>query len=300
MANAGPPRVEVLIPTLNEAEHITEAVANARLLGPVFVLDSFSTDGTQALARAAGATVVEHAFVDYASQKNWGLEHVGLTAPWVFILDADERITPALREEVLRKTEAGPEVGYYVNRLLIFMGQTVRHGGLYPSWNLRLFRRGRARYEHRAVHEHVVCDDPTAFLRAGMLHIRRESMTRYLEKHIRYADLESDEWVKWRLGESTGAPAASLFRSHLRYRQWLRRHIWPRLPLRPLWRFVWMYFLRLGFLDGRAGWHLARLMASYEYMITLLYKEKMNTRNTLPKKYHGFPTRADGAREEDP
>lgn len=275
MTNPGSPRVEVLIPTRNEAEHISEAVANALSLGPVFVLDSFSTDGTQALARAAGATVVEHAFVDYASQKNWGLDHAGLTAQWVFILDADERITPALRDEVLERTAAGSEVGYYVNRLLIFMGQTVRHGGLYPSWNLRLFRRDRARYEHRAVHEHVVCDGPTAFLKSGMLHIRRESMTRYLEKHIHYADLESNEWVKWRLGESTGAPTASLFRSHLRYRQWLRRHVWPRLPLRPLWRFVWMYFLRLGFLDGRAGWHLARLMGSYEYMITLLYKEKM-------------------------
>jgi glycosyltransferase involved in cell wall biosynthesis len=275
MTPSPPPLIEVLIPTLNEAEHISQTVANALTLGPVLVLDSFSTDGTQQLARAAGATVVEHQFVNYASQKNWALEQAGLTAPWVFILDADERITPALRDEVLARIGNGPEIGFYVNRLLIFMGQTVRHGGLYPSWNLRLFKRGSARYEPRAVHEHVVCDGPTAFLIAEMLHIRRESMTRYLEKHIRYADLESDEWVKRRLGESTGAPAASLFRSHLRYRQWLRRQIWPRLPLRPLWRFIWMYFLRLGFLDGRAGWHLARLMASYEYMITLLYKEKM-------------------------
>jgi len=275
MTTAPEPLVEVLIPTFNEAEHIAETVANARKLGPVFVLDSLSTDGTQALAHAAGATVVEHPFIDYASQKNWGLEHAGLTAPWVFILDADERITPALREEVLGTIGKGAETGYYVNRLLIFMGRTVRHGGLYPSWNLRLFRRGSARYEQRAVHEHVICDGPTGFLRAEMLHIRRENMTRYLEKHIRYADLESNEWVKRRLGESSGAPEASLFRSRLRYRQWLRRNFWPRVPLRPLWRFFWMYFLRLGFLDGRAGWHLARLMASYEYMITLLYQEKM-------------------------
>ena len=87
---------------------------------------------------------------NYASQKNWGLEHAGLTAPWVFILDADERITPELRDEVLGKIGKGPEVGYYVNRLLIFMGQTVRHGGLYPSWNLRLFKPWHARYELRS------------------------------------------------------------------------------------------------------------------------------------------------------
>jgi len=109
MTAAQEPLVDVLIPTFNEAEHIAETVANARKLGPVFVLDSLSTDGTQALAQAAGATVVEHPFVDYASQKNWGLEHAGLTAPWVFILDADERITPALREEVLATIGKGAE-----------------------------------------------------------------------------------------------------------------------------------------------------------------------------------------------
>jgi glycosyltransferase involved in cell wall biosynthesis len=275
MPSSNTPLVEVLIPTLNEAENIGPAVANASQLGPVFVLDSFSTDGTAELARAAGATVVEHTFVDYASQKNWGLEHLPFSAEWVFILDADERLTPALRDEVLAKIGRGNEVGFYVNRQLIFMGRTIRHGGLYPSWNLRLFRRGVARYEQRAVHEHVVCDGPTGFLRAEMLHIRRETMTRYVEKHIRYANLESDEWVKWRFGQSTVAPAGMLFPSHLGYRQWLRRYLWPRLPFRPFWRFLWMYFIRFGFLDGRPGWHLACLMTSYEYMITLLDNEKM-------------------------
>lgn len=275
MSPTDAPLVEVLIPTLNEAGHIAAAIANASQLGPVFVLDSLSSDGTQEIARAAGATVIEHPFTDYAAQKNWGLEHLPFRAPWVFILDADERLTPALCREVTEKIGGGDEVGYYVNRQLIFMGRPVRHGGLYPAWNLRLFRRDCARYEERAVHEHVVCRGPTGFLRAEMLHIRREGMTRYLEKHIRYADLESDEWVKWRRGQSSGAPTGSLFRRQLRLRQWLRRRLWPRLPLRPLWRFIWMFVVRLGFLDGRAGWHLARLMASYEYMITLLYKEKM-------------------------
>src|SRR4029079_10273820 len=103
----------------------------------------------------------------------------------------------ALREEILRTAAASHGVdGYFINRLLIFMGKAIRHGGLYPSWNLRLFRRGRARYEERAVHEHMVCDGPTDYLRAEMLHIRRESISQYLEKHIRYADMESDEWVK--------------------------------------------------------------------------------------------------------
>src|SRR5205807_1158578 len=145
------PLVDVMIPTLNEADHIVEAVTNARKLGPVFVLDSLSTDGTQELARQAGATVVEHAFVDYSTQKHWGLDILPFGGEWIFILEADERITPGLRKEVIRKVTAHDTTnGYYINRSLLFRGRDIRHGGLYPSWNMRLFRRGKARYEDRA------------------------------------------------------------------------------------------------------------------------------------------------------
>jgi len=144
------PRIDVVILTFNEADHIVEVITNAMQLGPVFVLDSISTDGTQDLARSAGAMVVEHEFEGYAAQKNWGLDHLPLESDWVFILDADERLTPALRDEVLANAKAErPIDGYFVNRLMIFMGRAIRHGGLYPSWHLRFFRRGRARYEDR-------------------------------------------------------------------------------------------------------------------------------------------------------
>ena len=271
-----PPRIDIMIPTLNEAEHIAETVANARTLGAVYVLDSFSTDGTQQLARDAGAVVVERAFTNYADQKNWGLDHLPFTGDWIFILDADERITPDLRAKIQAKLARSPKVnGFYINRVVIFMGKPIRHGGLYPSWNLRLFRRGTARYEERAVHEHMVCAGETDYMRGEMLHIRRETLSRYLDKHIRYADLESDEWIKWRLGESTMGSPTSLFKDALALRQWIRRHVWPKLPGRPLWRFMYMFFFRFGFMDGLPGWQLARLMSCYEYMIGLLYKEKL-------------------------
>jgi glycosyltransferase involved in cell wall biosynthesis len=268
--------VDVMIPTFNEADHIRQTVENATKLGNVFVLDSHSTDGTQQIARAAGATVVEHPFVNYSAQKNWGLENLPFTADWIFILDADERITPALRKEILQTVASNPPVdGYFVNRLLLILGRAVRHGGLYPSWNLRLFRRGKARYEERAVHEHMICQGPTSYLRHEMLHIRRETITQFLTKHIRYADTESEEWVRNRFGHVEPAPVSRLFRDILRYRQWLRRRVWPRLPGRPLWRFVYMYVVRGGFLDGKAGWRMARLMSCYEYMISLVYRDKL-------------------------
>lgn len=271
-------RVNVLIPTRNESVHIADVVRNALSLGPVFVLDSLSTDGTQELARQAGAVVIEHPFEDYAAQKNWGLDNIPFSGDWVFILDADERITPALRDEVLRVVaEDSPVCGYYVNRVLVFMGRFVRHGGLYPSWNLRFFRRGKARYEDRVVHEHMVCDGPTQYLRSPMCHIRAESVQQYLAKHIRYADMESTEWGKRqdRHCSDRETPVGSLFRDVLLFRQWFRRNIWPRLPFAPMIRFLYMYIIRGGFFDGKAGWHLAHLMASYEYMIRLLCRDKL-------------------------
>ncbi len=278
-------KIDIFIPTFNESVHIAQAVINARKVGDVYVLDSCSTDNTQQLARDAGATVIEHAWEGYARQKNWGLDNIPWTGDWIFILDADERITPALADE-LRGIVANPHAasGYYVNRLLLFMGRPIRHGGLYPSWNLRFFKRGQARYEDRSVHEHMICDGPTQYMEHEMLHVRCETMTQYIDKHIRYADLESDEWVKQRIGQSHGAQTGKLFRDMLRYRQWIRRNIWPRTPFRPMLRFIYMYIFRLGILDGRPGLSLANLMANYEYMISLLYRDKMVRLDEIKRK----------------
>jgi glycosyltransferase involved in cell wall biosynthesis len=273
---AKPPLIDVMIPTLNESGHIGRTVKNAKSIGNVIVLDSISTDGTQQLARDAGATVVEHKFVNYSAQKNWGLENLPFVGEWIFILDADEHLSPDLRRQLKKAiTDRRDIAGYYINRALVFMGTNIRHGGLYPSWNLRFFRRGMARYEQRQVHEHMICDGATDYMRGEMVHIRTESMQQYIAKHIHYADLESNEWVKWKLGQSGTAPTSRLFKNVLRYRAWLRRELWPRMPMRPLWRFLHMYVVRLGVLDGRAGWHLARLMSTYEYMIGLLYEDKL-------------------------
>ncbi len=273
----GEPLIEFMIPTLNEASHISETVRNVAQVGPVFVLDSFSTDGTQELARKAGATVVEHKFENYSKQKNWGIDNLPFKGKWIFIIDADERLTPELIEE-LRALVSNPTAanGYFVNRVVIMMGREIRHSGAFPSWNLRLFQRGTCRYEDRSVHEHMICDGPTGYLRDLMLHIRRESINEYLTKHIKYADMESDEWVKMVTGSDRAARAGKLFRDLLKYRLLLRRDIWPRIPAKPWVRFIYMYFFKLGFLDGRAGWHLASLMSCYEYMIELLFLEKVH------------------------
>lgn len=286
LRNVSNGQIEILIPTLNEAAVIRDTVQNALAVGPVYVIDSCSTDGTQQIAREAGATVIEQRFLGYARQKNWALQYMPYKGKWVFILDADERITPELRDELLAViSDPKAAEGYFVNRVVLFMGTPIRHGGLYPSYNLRFFQRGLCRYEDRSVHEHMVCDGRTDYLRNEMLHIRGESVHEWIRKHIRYADLESDEWVKLKYGQEAGASAEKLFKHTLKYRQYLRREVWPRTPLKPVLRFVYMYLVRLGILDGWAGLHMATMMSIYEYMIELLYRDKLDRIQTgaLPK-----------------
>jgi glycosyltransferase involved in cell wall biosynthesis len=269
--NSHAPLIEVMILTLNEESQIRDAVENARQVGPVFVLDSMSKDKTRDIAREAGAQVVEHAFENFSKQKNWGLANMPFQGKWVLVMDADERLTPALAEELNRiASDPGALSGYMIDQIVIFMGQRIRFGGVFPKRKLMFFQRGRASFEDRTVHEGVVCEGKIGNCKAPALHVHRETVHEFITKHIRFADLESDQIIRAELGD--GAPD--------RLRPLASRgpgpgNALPKVPWRPIMRFIDMFVLRLGFLDGRAGWHLASLMATYEYMTLLMYREKM-------------------------
>src|SRR5690606_5353526 len=153
--------ITILIPTFNEEINLPHALRS--VVGwaqDVFVVDSESTDRTRDIATELGAKVVVQKWLGYARQKNWALDNLPIETDWVFILDADELILPELRAE-LEQIAARPvaevqECGFFINRYFIFLGKRIRHCGFYPSWNLRFFKRGRARYEEREVHEHMI------------------------------------------------------------------------------------------------------------------------------------------------
>ena len=240
----------------------------------VFVVDSGSKDDTVELARSLGATVVHQSWLGYAKQKNWAIETLPITTDWVFILDADEAILPELREEleaIARRpaSEASAE-GYYVNRYFIFLGKRIRHCGYYPSWNLRFFRRGRARYEEREVHEHMVVDGRVAYLKGHMEHYDRRGLEVYMDKHNKYSTLEAREIVRvMRGGESGAGLDAKPFGNSLQRRRWIKHVVYPRLPAKGLARFLYMYVFRLGVLDGLTGLRFSLFISAYEMLIGL-------------------------------
>jgi glycosyltransferase involved in cell wall biosynthesis len=278
--------ISFLIPTLNEEVNLPYALASvSSWTQQVFVLDSGSTDRTRAIAEAAGAVFVHHDWEGYARQKNWGLDNLPFTTPWVFILDADEAITPALREELTRIATADSceENAFYINRYFLFLGKRIRHCGYYPSWNLRFFRRGRARYEERAVHEHMVVDGKAGYLKYEMEHFDRRGLEHYIAKHNHYSTLEANELLRIRRQAADGTMRYSFWHGPLERRRWVKHVIWPRLPARWAFRFIFMYVLRMGFLDGVIGFHFCLLLAAYEHQISLKMRESLLDLNAHAK-----------------
>jgi glycosyltransferase involved in cell wall biosynthesis len=269
--------LSVIIPTLNEQENLPTALESVRWAGQVVVVDSHSTDRTVRIAREAGAEVVQFDYPGHGpKKKSWALRNLELDHEWVLLLDADERVTPALRREierVLRNPAAAD--GYCLDRELVFMGRSLRC--FRPNWNVRLFRRHLARFEDlgladlpgtgdNEIHEHLVVNGSLGYLRSPLLHDDDRGLTAWLERHNRYATWEAHLYRRFRAEPVGVGPLRLLRLDPLRRKRALRR-IWVRLPLRPALRFGVWYLLRRGFLDGRAGFTFCLLMAWYEVTI---------------------------------
>ncbi len=264
--------LSVLVPTLDEELNLSECLDSVCWAEQVFVVDSYSADRTVEIARAHGAEVVQHPFESYSRQKNWALETLPFKHEWVLIVDADERVTPELRAEIeaLLTRDGSACVGYYVNRRFIFLGTWIRHAGWYPSWNLRLFRHRLGRYDDREVHEHVVLNGPAGYLRHDLLHLDRRPLEAFVARHNRYSTLEALARYKAETGAPEGARLPlNLLGSPVERKRLLRERVWPRVPAKPLALFIYMYLLRRGFLDGRAGLALCVFHAFQEFMVGL-------------------------------
>ena len=251
--------VTVVILTLDEAKNLEACLASlGGWAGEVFVVDSGSTDGTQALAERAGAKVVTHPFETHAKQWNWALRELPISHPWVLALDADHRVTPALAGEIARATaaEAGID-GYYVRRRQIFRGRFIRHGGYYPVHLLKLFRRGGAWCDERErLDFRFYVQGPIGRLQGDLVEDNRNEadISFWIAKHNRFATLQAEEEFERGRQQTGFLIQPSLFGTPDQRTLWLKR-LWYRLPLyvRPFLYFGYRYFFRLGFLDGREG-----------------------------------------------
>jgi glycosyltransferase involved in cell wall biosynthesis len=276
--------ISVLIPIKNEAANLPRCLACVRWADEIFVVDSQSTDGSIAIAEQNGAQVVQFQFNGtWPKKKNWALENLPFRNEWIFILDADEVLPPEAEQEFTRAiAEAGEVVGYWINRRFMFMGKWLRHA-YYPNWNLRFFRHSLGRYEKltdadtrsgdNEVHEHVIVNGPTGRLRCEMDHYAFPSVEVFVEKHNRYSNWEARVSADQQLSGSDAQ-----IRSNMVGRRRRLKQLSQRLPFRPLLRFLYVYIWQKGFLDGREGYHFARLHGVYELLSIAKTYELTRTR----------------------
>ena len=256
--------LSVVILTLNEATRLPACLASVANCDDVVVVDSGSTDGTQGIARAAGARVLENRFITFAEQRNFAHTSAGFRHPWVFHLDADEQMTPELLEECRQATTSDPAFdGFYVAPRMMFHGRWLPRCTDYPAWQARLVNSRRFSFVQVGHGQREAPGLRMGYLQGGYLHdISDASQVEWEAKHRRYAREEAEEVVQY------SAPIGRLLRSALTGVGLERRRALKQLsyvlPARPLLRFVYQYLLRGGFLDGAGAGRYCRLMARYE------------------------------------
>ncbi|HEY5892412.1 MAG TPA: glycosyltransferase family 2 protein [Chthoniobacterales bacterium] len=277
--------LSVLVPIKNEAANLSRCLASVSWAAEVFVVDSKSTDDSQDIAQRHGAKIVQFELKGgWPKKKNWALENLPFRNEWVFILDADEVLPAAAKEEfnAIVSDLDHPIDGYWINRRFMFMGRWLKHS-YYPNWNLRLFRHKLGRYEKltdietasgdNEVHEHVVVNGNTAHLKSEMDHYAFPSVDVFVEKHNRYSNWEARVAMDRYLRGSSHL----LQNGAVGLRRTLKQ-LSQKLPFRPLLRFLFIYGWQRGFLDGVEGYYFARLHATYEFLC-VAKTEELKRRN---------------------
>ena len=260
--------LSAIVLTYNEEQNLPACLSGLKLLGcPIFVVDSGSTDRTLEIAVQFGATILKHPFTTHTQQWDWAIKNVPLESEWVIALDADQAITPELAEEI--RTQLGSSMfdGLYVKRRQVFRGRWIKHGGYYPKYLLKLFRRDKV-YLHGgdSVDHHFYVRGSCGKLRHDLIEAnhKEDNISFWIEKHNRYAKLMAAD--EHRGGDESPITPA-LFGGPDQRVIWLK-HLWSRLPLfvRPHLYFVYRYFLRAGFLDGKEGF-IFHFLQAYWYRL---------------------------------
>lgn len=248
--------ISVIILTFNEERHIARCINSLKSFAKeIFVVDSFSTDSTVAIALSEGATVFQNKYINQAIQFNWALKKCKISTEWVMRIDADEYILPALSTEISNKLPLLEQSisGIFIKRRLIFLNKWIKYGGNYPIWLLRIWRNGKGYCENRWIDEYMkITEGDTAYFEMDFVDENLNSISWWIDKQNNHSTREMIVHFlnKYQIGSKeevtptiTGSPDQ---------RKRLAKHLYSRFPLfiRPLLLFVYIYFFRCGFIDG--------------------------------------------------
>jgi glycosyltransferase involved in cell wall biosynthesis len=282
--------ISVVVLTYNEERNIAECLQSVRdWAGEIFVVDSGSKDRTLEIAREFTANIISHRFEDYSRQRNWAQDNLPLCHDWVFHIDADERVTSELESSLRDFFQEGKDRevdGLLISRRTVFLGRPILHGGHYPAYHARLFRRNRGRCEERRYDQHFVVEGVNRKVAGDLIDVITSDLTVWLVRHARWGAAEAQE--EFELAGRNGAHQVRgrLLGTPIQRRRWLRSSVYGRAPLffRAFAYFAYRYFLRLGFLDGCEGliFHFLQGCSFRFYIDAKIYEARKAAAATQP------------------
>lgn len=283
----------VIILTKNEEENIKKCIDSIKNVAKrIVIIDSFSTDDTTNLAKTLGADVYEHAFENHAAQFNWALENTNLNTTWVAKLDADEEFTPELGQEIAEKIDTLPSDinGIIIRRRVYFMGRWLKHGGKYPELLLRIFRVGHGMSEMKMMDEHLVITDGKVIQFSNdFIDNNNKNLEWWISKHNWYSNKEVfDCQIKAGNQRTQNSLENSFTSAQAKAKRFIKEYGYYSLPkfLRAHLYFIYRYYLRLGFLDGKEG-RIYTFLQAYWYRFLVDAKLYECEKKGIPMKSQG-------------
>jgi glycosyltransferase involved in cell wall biosynthesis len=267
--------ISVLILTRNEQSDLPGCLDSVRWSDDIHVFDSYSSDRTVEIARAAGTSVTQREFDNWSSHQNWGLANIRFRHRWVLYIDADERVTPELARSLqTAASRPGENVAFRVSRRDFWGDCWLKHVQA-TSFYIRLFRPEKMRYE-RLVNPVSIVHGPVGEVGGYLDHYPfSKGLTHWLARHNSYSSFESEQILRDRAGKRTLSLRSALLAKDASERRFHQKELFYRVPCRPILKFVHRYIGNRGFLDGRGGLRYALLQSFYEYMIVLKTEELM-------------------------
>ncbi len=248
--------ITAIVLTYNEEKNIEGCITSIKnLVERVVVIDSFSTDNTVQKAEELGAEVYEHTFENQAKQFIWGMQNIDITTQWVLRLDADERISSEAAEEIQNLTEENTDTdinGILVRFSVKFLGKELKHGGIYPFCKLAVFKKDKAHMEERNMDEHIVLDEGRyVSVKSDSKHEDFKDLTAWIDKHNKYASREVMDYF----ARKEQAETHKNLNISAKIKRFVKMKIYYNLPMgtRAHLYFIYRYYFKLGFLDGKEG-----------------------------------------------
>ena len=294
--------ISVLLLTYNEEKHIKRCLESLlEFTKDIFIVDSFSTDLTIEIAKSMGAKVYQNTWINYARQFQWGLDNCDIKTTWVMRMDADEYVSLELSKEIVENLDSINEdvSGIYIKRRMYFKNKWIKYGGKYPEWLLRIWKYEDGYIENRWMDEHIVLKKgETVHFKYDLVDDNLNDLSWWIQKHNNYATREAIDILNINYNFQYKIEIkSSIFGKQEQFKRQLKK-VYARIPLftRPFLYFVWRYFIKLGFLDGKRGliWHFLQgfwyrfLVDAKIYEIIKKAKDNNSSIEDILEKEYGY------------